>query len=205
MVSNNWCKTDGLLSRHPSLLQSGKCFDVSRYWSPPEDILDDIRAANNGTIETCPLGSQKDECGEQPVYVQPAAPGGCHQTCDTSILSEFVHPDDGAFDPRTTCSDGGQGSVRIRFQMPVQKAPNPTDADFTGTSNRRYHYQELLRDTSTDNQFRISRTTDDYAWDHNSENEDIRRQGLGKDEYDKITAVTQYEYWDFACETAISN
>lgn len=217
VVKNNWCKTDGILSRIPALRDSGKCFDLSRYWSPPQDLIDLIKTHNGGVVETCPLGTQQDECGEQPVYVEPAAPGGCHQRCDTSILSQFLHPDDiPGFDPQTTCSDGGPGSVRIRFRSPMQFAPTRPSgsANFgTGaTDNFRPHYQQMLanlKDKATGgaplddpSKHKIFQTTDGswYASESTTtlaSGETLIHQGISSDEYSQL--VEQYEYWDFAC------
>jgi hypothetical protein len=177
-----------------------------------------IKTHNGGKIETCPLGTQQDECGEQPVYVEPAAPGGCHQTCDTSILQQFLHTGDDflAFDPMTTCSDGGPGSVRIRFQMPMQYAPSKAGSSFDNgaTNNFRPHYQQMLKGMRTRDapmssedqlKYKVFQTTDRtwYATETQSatdaNGEIFVHQGIGADEYDMVNDMQRYEYWDFAC------
>lgn len=214
VVSNNWCKTDGILSRIPALRESGKCFDLTRYWSPPQDTIDLIKAHNGGVIETCPLGSQKDECGEQPVYVEPAAPGGCHQTCDISILKEFLFNGSTSFDPLTTCSDGGPGSVRVRFRTPTQTVPETVPLStgiaytYSATNNFRPHYQQLLAGISKvgaalvrSTKYKIFTTSANDHWDNTSgvTSGNIFHQGISQDEFDLLESTPQYDYWDFAC------
>jgi hypothetical protein len=62
---------------------------------------------------------QTKSCGPKPIYVSESAPGGCEQTCYHPPDRNFAHglP----FDPNIICSDGGEGSRRIPFELPRQK------------------------------------------------------------------------------------
>lgn len=81
---------------------------------------------------TCGFGTHTEKCGERVVYVHEDAPGGCEQTCNDPLMEQYIDPTwkkNNNWDPKTYCSDGGEGSRRILFLMPQQKDPRGRDVD----------------------------------------------------------------------------
>lgn len=81
---------------------------------------------------TCGFGTHTEQCGERVVYVHEDAPGGCEQTCNDPLMEQYIDPtwkQNNNWDPKTYCSDGGEGSRRILFLMPQQRDPRGRDVD----------------------------------------------------------------------------
>lgn len=79
-------------------------------------------------LAQCGYGTHTDKCGERVVYVHADAPGGCEQTCYNPVMERFMDSewkDRNKFDYSTFCSDGGEGSRRVLFNMPRQRDPRP--------------------------------------------------------------------------------
>lgn len=118
-----------------------------------------------------------------PIHVAPDSPGGCHETCDITLARQFIDPPN--FDPLTTCSDGGQGSFRIRTKMPRQtiKEFDTITGSFTDTDYAaKYHFQTHVLPASY---------TDPIT-------------GRGEDALDSANmaealANSNYYYWEFLC------
>ena len=133
---------------------------------------------------SCGRGTDTELCGEKPIYIEPSSPGGCEETCDLTLLLASIDPI-GAFDKFSTCSDGGEGSVRVRFKMPKQtiyKWDETSQRGFTRTEfSEARHFQTgmLMGDETAAG---------------------VTRKALN--DVDRSVAenvASNYYYWDFAC------
>lgn len=135
-MRSNDCYRSGALANAPT--DDVPCIDFGEYWAlsqaqgssagthggfwdalPPLDGIPDASDASSNwyTAKQCGYGTQTSACGDKPLYVAEDAPGGCHESC--SISGKNFHPYFD-FDPLAMCSDGGEGSYRVPFQMPEQ-------------------------------------------------------------------------------------
>ena len=115
------------------LLDDPTCYDHNDYWAHDGPAFGSH--SDWESIKKCGFGTQTLACGEKPLYIGADAPGGCHETCThggRNFHSNFE------FDPLRTCSDGGEGSFRVPFQMPQQDPEKTSQED-----GERYVYHEF--------------------------------------------------------------
>jgi len=130
------------------------CQDLNDYWALGDAHVGDLsqrltptggennwqhvgrEAMGHIGLKMCGYGTHSSKCGERVVYAHEDAPGGCEQTCNDALMESYIEETfklANDWNPKTFCSDGGEGSKRVLFSMPSQKDP------------RRYHQhiQEL--------------------------------------------------------------
>lgn len=103
-------------------------------------------------LAQCGYGTHTEKCGGRVVYVHADAPGGCEQTCFDPVMEKYIDEHWNTynnFDYRTFCSDGGEGSRRVLFQMPMQTDYRSNDNfDYYHVNERQnnefnYHYYDF--------------------------------------------------------------
>ncbi|MBE34470.1 MAG: hypothetical protein CMI16_02745 [Opitutaceae bacterium] len=197
VARSNDCKINGFKStldqtNAAQLALFNTCLDFSDYYAPREESILELervvtgdRTTVSASVFSCGRGTDTDICGEKPIYIAPDAPGGCQETCDLTLLRAFLDPAD--FNKFQTCSDGGEGSFRIRFKMPrqtVYKWEKIGDkGQFTTEFADARHFQTGML------------TSDVPAGGHNGERampQWLRDQAANN--------ASNYYYWDFACK-----
>lgn len=196
VARSNDCKINGFkatLDKNDPLFNT--CLDYSDYYSPKEESIVALEALIPGDRTTTPAsefscgrGTDTAACGEKPIYIAPDAPGGCQETCDLTLLLPFLDPAD--FDKFQTCSDGGEGSVRIRFKMPKQTVYTWGETNGVG--------QFTTTEFAEARHFQTGMLTNDVVDSNNAQNGELAMPQSWRDL--ATNKASNYYYWDFACE-----